>query len=239
MKVTNSVLQTTNYNIFKKLKGNRPINDGNLKRIIRSMEGEHLEVPLIVNEKMEVCEGQHRLEAKKQLKLPVDYIVKEGYGLKETQIMNSNSKDWKYEDYLDSYCGENKKSYLLYRIFNDKYKFGHQDNMNMLSGKINDTNLRHSFNSGTFKVKDYDAAVELAEKIKKVGQFYDGYWRRSFVIAISRTFKNKKYDHNRFLSKLSKNRAKMYDCSKVSQYLRIIDDIYNWKVMKKNIERLY
>ena len=66
-KIVNQVLQTNVHSIFKTQKGNRPINKNHLDRLILSMKKKYLISPILVNEKMEVIDGQHRLQAQKEL----------------------------------------------------------------------------------------------------------------------------------------------------------------------------
>ena len=56
------IFTTHDYSIFKDLKGNRIINEPNLKGIIKSVEEDGFTYDLVqVNEKMEVTDGQHRI----------------------------------------------------------------------------------------------------------------------------------------------------------------------------------
>ena len=41
---------------------------------------------------MEVCEGQHRLEAYRSLGMPITYIIKEGLDIFDIRKMNSTSR---------------------------------------------------------------------------------------------------------------------------------------------------
>ena len=84
--VKNKVFQTKDYGVFKRLNGNRIIDKTNLKNILESIKSNNLEIPIIVNEKMEICEGQHRFECKKQLNLPVDFIIKDGVNTCPSQL---------------------------------------------------------------------------------------------------------------------------------------------------------
>lgn len=108
---------TTDYEQFKRLKGNRDIMDARRNKLINSIETiGQMDVPILVNEKMEIIDGQGRFEAFKALNLPVPYIVQEGIGLKECQRMNIGQSNWKLRDYVLSYAeiGDNSYAYLLH-----------------------------------------------------------------------------------------------------------------------------
>ena len=65
------VIQRTNkYDLFKRIESNREVNPAHLKKIEKSISEKnflHL-YPIIVNERMEIIDGQHRLSDT----LPVD-----------------------------------------------------------------------------------------------------------------------------------------------------------------------
>ncbi len=67
--------KTYNYDKFGDLDGNRKLNQSNLNWIIESMRKKYNPIPIIVNKKMQVIDGQHRLEACRRLNLPVFYLV--------------------------------------------------------------------------------------------------------------------------------------------------------------------
>ena len=92
-KIVNQVQSTNEHSIFQIQVGNRPINNNHVARLILSMKERYLMAPLIVNQKMEVIDGQHRLKAHKELNLPTYFIENKGYGLEETQLLNQNSNN--------------------------------------------------------------------------------------------------------------------------------------------------
>ena len=78
MEVYTSVMKTTNYDMFKFMEGNRQTNSSNLNQIIESMKEKQLIIPITVNEKFEIIDGQHRFKACKYLGLPVYFIIEKG-----------------------------------------------------------------------------------------------------------------------------------------------------------------
>ena len=71
------VEETTDYKQFKKVKGNRGYAQRHLKNLVSSIAQNNLlqYSPIIVNDKMEVIDGQHRLAAAQSLGLPIYYVV--------------------------------------------------------------------------------------------------------------------------------------------------------------------
>ena len=59
------ILKTTNYDIFKKQIGNRPIRKAHVARLTRSMNEDYLVTPIIVNENMLAVEALSIMNSKK------------------------------------------------------------------------------------------------------------------------------------------------------------------------------
>ena len=82
----NVVFSTTKYDMFSFLDANRKLNVRNYSKLINSMKEEQLKIPIIVNEKFQIIDGQHRFTAEKELGLPVYYMVQKGYGIESTFV---------------------------------------------------------------------------------------------------------------------------------------------------------
>lgn len=103
--IVGNVFCETNYKVFKKLNGNRSINMKIVNRIIESIKKVgQIPVPIVVNENMEVIDGQNRLEAFEILGLPVYYVITNGAGTSECIMLNINQTPWKLGDYIDTYA---------------------------------------------------------------------------------------------------------------------------------------
>lgn len=120
----NKVIETTgDYSIFKLLNGNRAILASRVEKIKKSiMEVGYVTSPILVNEKYEVIDGQGRVEALKQLGMPVDYIVVPGIGIKECISLNLEQTNWKIIDFVKSYKDQGNESYSRIYELIIKYK---------------------------------------------------------------------------------------------------------------------
>jgi hypothetical protein len=231
MTLHSHVYTTTNYDLFKSIKGNRNINHLHLARLKKSIVSNYLITVLIVNEKYEIIDGQHRFESIKELQLPIYFIVCEGYGLKEVQILNQNSKTWNIDDYLDGYCRLGYPEYLKYRDFINKYNFTHTETMCILndSNHMINADVKRMFAKGLFKIRNPYKSTDLAEKITAIGKYYAGYKRRPFVLTMLKLNNNELFDFNEFIRKLEFQPTALVDCVKISQYLALVEEIYNFK----------
>ena len=234
----NQVYKTTDYAMFRTITGNRQVNQLHLKRLKQSMEEKQIPVPIIVNHRNEIIDGQHRFTAAQELGKPVYFIRVKGLELPDIHRLNTNLKNWQADDYLDGYCELGYPDYLTYRDFKMQYKFGHDETKALLADTLfSDGGKGNHFKEGTFKIKDLRNAEKNAEKIIMVGQYYDGYRRRAFVRAMLELFKHKEYNHAEFLKKLSYQSRSLVDCTNHRQYLTLIEEIYNYKRSVK--DRVY
>ena len=160
---TNEVHTTTDYFLFKALDGNRNLNLLHLNRLKKSIQENYLYTIIIVNEKYEIIDGQHRFNVIKELKLPLNYIIIDGYGINEVQILNRNSKTWNCDDYLDGYINLKYPDYIKYKEFKNKYKFGHRETLSLLTNSIGCG--VNEFYSGNFNIRDFKLATDYADKI--------------------------------------------------------------------------
>ena len=104
-KVIGSVYQTTDYSKFKKLLGNRKVLLRRKAKILKSInEIGYVRNPIIVNENYEIIDGQGRLEALKELGLPIEYVIAESTGLEECVGLNLGQTNWRPIDYVESYA---------------------------------------------------------------------------------------------------------------------------------------
>lgn len=85
------------------------------------MAQEQLIIPIIVNEKGEIIDGQHRYIACKTLKKPVYYIVNTGYGIDQVKRANTVGENWTKDDFLNTYVSEGDPDYVrILRLKNEK-----------------------------------------------------------------------------------------------------------------------
>jgi ParB-like chromosome segregation protein Spo0J len=86
----NKIQVSEDYSSFKRIDGNRTINKAQVKKLYDSFNenpGLASAVPIVVNDKMEIIDGQHRFESLKKLNLPIYYYEVEGLKLQEEAIL--------------------------------------------------------------------------------------------------------------------------------------------------------
>lgn len=222
------VFTTTDYFLFKPIDGNRNKNAMHINRLKKSMEKNYLFTIIIVNEKKEIIDGQHRFEVISELQLPMHYVVCKGYGLSEVHIFNQNSKTWNSDDYLAGYCELGYTNYIKYRDFKLKYGLGHHQCMAILSNDKSTDGIK-AFMSGDLKIRGYKAAEEFMDNILLIEKYYNGIRRRSFIFAMLSLFKNENFDFQEFMQKLKVQPTALQNCINVTEYKEMIEEIYNYR----------
>ena len=92
--VVKNVYATKDYDKFSMLQENRLLKLGHVANIEESMKKKFLFNPIIVNEKLQIIDGQHRFTAVKNLNKPLFFVVADGYGINEVIVFNTHQKDW-------------------------------------------------------------------------------------------------------------------------------------------------
>jgi len=243
----NTVYKTNDLSVFNQIVGNRPPNPQHIRRLVGSIkENGVLQNPIIVNEKMDVIDGQHRLMAAKKSFSSIFYIVVKGYSLNEVQVLNINQKNWTKKDFMEGYADMGVEPYLKLRNFTRRNTaFNITDCIAMCSNKAtssgSDVNgkyrgdvvmkMKEVFEEGTWVGRDFEEAQESANKLMMLKRFYSGYKRSTFVSTMLGLFQNENFDFTEFLGKLKLQ--KIEDCISVAQYKLLIEDIYNYRRREK------
>ena len=159
---------TTDYTKFKRLTGNRDIPESRISKIVDSIQKiGWIHNPIVVNENMEVIDGQGRLTALQRLKMPVEYVIAPGAGTKECVYMNMNMVNWKLPDFVKSYAEQGNENYQRLVSLMEKYVGG---NLNIISTalyRISKSKLRE-IKEGTLQLTEdqYRAAVPRLEFVE-------------------------------------------------------------------------
>lgn len=224
------VKETKNYEMFSSINGNRPKNELHLKRLKKSMEEELLVSPIIVNEKYEVIDGQHRLQISEELRLPVRYIVCEGYGLNEVQRLNQNSKDWKMIDFISGYAELGNKEYQYLLKFHEDTGLTITTCVTLLSNSGSATN---DIRNGVWVAKHKKRANTIYEWLQIIKTYYKGIERKGFVMAMMHLYKREEFSISQLVGKIALQPTSLVDCVRSEEYIILLESIYNYKSRNK------
>ena len=223
MQYTNT---TSDYEKFQMFSINRKqLNEPTIKKLMESMEKSGFVSTITVSKsetpnKLDVYDGQHRLEACKELKIPVAYIISLKSSSKDIAMMNNTQKGWKNKDYIKHFSHTNHSNSSTYKKidgFFKSYPLPFSIGIMLLSGD-GDQALQTgaakgpmpSFRDGSFKIVDMEnAELKAGQLLKLKGLVPQLVQIRKFCVAFLRCSKienfkvstcydqMKKY-HNRF-----------------------------------------
>jgi hypothetical protein len=225
----NAVFKTNDYAKFTKLNGNRDLNQLHYKRLLASVNEKNLlsANPILVNEKYQIIDGQHRFEVCKELCLPVYYILVQNLGLKEIQILNANSKNWKHEDYVDGYCSLGLKEYCYLQNELKRTGLGIASLLAMLGA--DNGNAAMNLREGNLILPHKKRGLIIMQWIKDYDLFFINSTHRNFIRALVHLYNIKEYNHNKMIQKLQYQSGKLKTCTDTKTYLAILEEIYNFK----------
>jgi hypothetical protein len=237
------IRMTKNYGQFTLLEGNRNINRLKVERLKKSMANNYVPVPIIVNSKNEVIDGQHRLEAVKSLDLALHYYSMGRMGIEETRALNMNGTPWKNNDHLHSYMTREREEHpdsyqdLPYHQFfyiKNTYKLHFQIVLTLIG--IHDFAVGGElFKEGRLKIDNFFKLEKDAKYIHSMKDHYDRWKNRPFMAAMCIVMSQRVFNRDKWIRKLSMNRAKMYRCTNKSDYVVCMEQIYNWNERNKVI----
>jgi hypothetical protein len=235
--IVNSVFVSKDYSKFKLLQGNRSVDPAHIQELINSMKEDYLQMPIHVNEKFQVIDGQHRLEVCQELNYPVYYIMHDGWKLDEVHILNTHQVNWNSLDYLYSWASRGHDQYKIFLKFMEDYKFGYQVTYALLTNTTSAPrgHKTKEFRRGKFEVADLQRANKIAEVIREFAPFYFGYhatnkfsFRDNFCLAIIRIAnKNIEYIEELVLRFKTGVAPTLYHQPLVSDYVKTLEDVYN------------
>lgn len=232
------VYRTNNYSKFRRLNGNRSVQQARVQKIIGSIKKVgYVMSPIIVNQSYEVIDGQGRLEALKQLGLPVDYIVVKDIGVNECIAMNLIQTNWALSDFIDSYAERGAVPYVymqqLIKRFGKKFPFKVINNA--VTGK--DEVGSNTIKNGDFNCDsdDYENAVDILNYLcdyREMLNRVDGH-TEFYYMALAFCYRDPAVNDERMFRNFQRLQANLYPVVNMLQALEAIEDIYNNRTREK------
>lgn len=232
--------KTDEYNKFKKLDGNRTINYRNVNAIIKNItENGYKPTIVIVNERFEVIDGQHRIEALQKLNLPVEYQIRDGLTIQDAVALNVANRTWKTLDYIESYASLGYQDYIS--LFNLIKSFP-KVTLSTIIEIAGDTDsfgggVKNALMQGEFKIKkellDISDQLQFIEDFKKIDLSIKG---RAYYLEIilARLLESNFIDSERMLSQIEKYGLDLLtSVVNVKDGLEKLESIYNFRKTNK------
>ena len=228
------IYTTTNYDMFKKLRGNRQVADSRANNIAESMSIVGVQPsPILVNGNFEVIDGQGRLEACRRLGRPVYFTIKDNIGLSECIAMNTTATVWTLHDYVVSYAVKGNPNYqLLERQIKENPSLSLSVLAQVFCKKVaSNKSIEIAVKSGTYEAEITQSTIGCMNFIKQAKEELK---RNSLdtsksIPALVVLFKCGLIDSNKMLCQLTKYGATMKDATKVADVVDELQKVYNFR----------
>ncbi len=237
-KVQNTeLLESTRYDKFIKDEKNRPIHAEKVNFFMRQFkEGNFFmkEFPVIVDKNFVILDGQHRYEAVRLLQFPLYFRFADTLTIDNVVEVQLNA-GWKITDYIHAYIKQKKQDYVVLQRFMSRYKISAGIAVSLLTQTDRGGLKRSGFYEGAFKVKDEAEAHKNAKAINEIGEIALRLNRdASFCSAVIKIINHPEYDHKRMIEQLTKYVSLMRRHMKIEDYIRNLEEIYNYRLYTKN-----
>lgn len=226
---------TSDYGMFRFLKGNRDLNEVKIEKIIKSVNGGlnfFKYCPILVNEDNFIIDGQHRYFVCKKLKLPVFFVIVPNFSLRQIAEINNNQSKWKTKDFMNCYIDAdvNRDDYKALEQLTADYKINISLGINLLMyGRVGGGGMSEAFRDGQFKVNFSNLTLNLLNTAKEYEKFGADWKQRAFLQAMEKLLASEKYEHETVLKKLDKCSLTVDRQSSCKEYLTHIEELYNYK----------
>lgn len=242
-KIVGNIFETYNYSKFRRLDANRQVTSTRAKAIQNSIAEKDLQIPIAVNEKYEIWDGQGRYESRKNLGLPIIYYVVEGADIKDCRKVNSVNQPWTIQDYLYSFVSEGKEDYVRLDNLMEELGMTNINRILRLANRGSKTNnpeeksKANLFKSGrlVFGKEECERVRNVVAKGKEIREALDftGGLNDAFWVAVKVCTEFDGYSHVRMLNRCKKYRASYSQMSRTSDQIVEFERIYNKEGGKK------
>ena len=239
------ILKTQDYNVFNYINGNRNIIPKNVLKLAQDIRQKGQIDAVLVDDKMFVLDGQHRIAACKKLRLPVKFVIAPTNGLSKLEYVksvNTVRRNWDWRQYLDMYCIMENAHYINYRKLLNRYNFDHTAMLSVVSFSAQMEGSRPGtlFNKGELKIKNIESVIDRLDNISqywnKVSRIYASVPNKNknkpsskLVKAFIKLMKHPKFDHGIMLQKLNNDIRGLLGINSIDGFVGELTKIYNYR----------
>lgn len=227
--------RTKDYDIFIFRDDNREkIDQTHVGRIADSLRSRNMLdlKPILVNEKMEIMDGQHRVLAAKEAQVEIFYQIERAITPQDMLKLNL-SKNWTISDYLNFYCHHQYDEYLKLRNFIKKHNITLRVGITIALGESKKAFT--DFRDGKFEfmdedVKDYiDLCWETIHYLQKINGFSPYLNSSRFWKALIVLFKHSNFYKEKWIENMRRQTDHFNAKVSIKDYIKMLESIYNWK----------
>lgn len=228
--------RTIDYNKFSFLGLNRKLDRRSINALKSSiMKNGYIGSPILVNDRYEILDGQHRFVALKESGMEIPYqVIESNY---DTIIdLNTTQHNWGIEDYINFYCEKdhNQNYVRLKRLCNEL----NSSPTNILTMAYRQKPTGQEF----VNIKKGNLKLTLDDELR-AKNFYDVYTQIAKLLRIKPTSRlcsalvelscKPKFRWKILVEKASKYPTMAYNCRTVDEFAVMLRDLYNYKSKKE------
>ncbi len=231
------IYYTLDLSVFKEITSNREVNLKHVKKLILAIKKNNLlrVNPILVDRKMNVIDGQHRLEAARQLQEGIYYIVDEHVSQADIASLNTNMHNWTPADYVNYWAIEKALGFDKVTKVLSVYPWLNVSNSLYLLS-VNPRRDSDEIKEGKIDVSNFENAIDICNKIEFMANEYGYKFIKTglFLRAFRQLNECDKYNHDHFLVKLALSPRSFFKCATSKEYIEQIEEIYNKQLHEKN-----
>ena len=215
------------YNKFSLMESNRKVRKPHVKRLVAMLEmfprmSEWL--PILVNERYQIADGQHRFFAAQELNIPINYLLIEGLTIEDARRLNAGAKPWTPMDYAECFCSGGKKPYCLYVELKKAFRFNHDILLRLIS--LEDPITGEAFKQGRLTSPDITRTRTLCEYVQSLQKITGNIHRGlafAFMELIAEGYNPEKLVKS--VSKFYRNGSRIEPYKDTDEYARVLRTI--------------
>lgn len=223
--------------MFGEFEANRELNHRHVKTLMESIAQKNLLhlTPIIVDHDMKIIDGQHRLEAARQLGVDIYYIVDDGISKGDISHLNSNKKNWTLMDYINFHTVEKRSGFsTLSRFLSENPMIPTSAAIALLdpNGRRNSKDVM----AGYVDTSNIEQAKRIAEFLRWLRNHYDLAYNSTVISVIRQFFDNPDFDAEFFKEKILDQPRSLVKCVNARQYREMFLEIYNYRLSANRIQ---
>jgi len=226
------VYSTKDYAWFKKTKGNRPSTASHYKKIKNSIAEKDLRIPIFINADGSIREGHNTFDVRKDLGLPIYYIINDNMKAEDVPRFNSSRDNWSFTNTVTFYAVRGRKPYTLIQEKMQQYNMPIQETVGLLKGVSSiSSETAEDFKWGKLTISDEELKTfdNIASNIRGLYDIrYTGEkLRRGFIRTIFSAYKIANFNVDRAKIAIKNNGAKLDGCRTTEDYINTLSKIYD------------
>lgn len=239
-KDTYKVQSTFSYSMFRFIDGNRTVDHSEkIEKVIK--EAGLLVIPILVNERFEIVDGQNRFTACRNLGLPIYYIVQPGIGVDEIATLNSASKNWTGLNHIHYYAHSEKKisDYVYFENLMKAYPWATQRVLAYAVHGLSGFGFVSKVKTGDLKcsIEQYENAVRTLEYVEQFRDYIDkiGGRKEYYYFTVAFCYSDEKVDNDYLLKKFGKYGDTLKPVTSIKGAIEQVEKkIYNYQLRSPN-----